>query len=78
MRPHDFRKLTKYVNERQEEIFDVKEIVACTVFMKNDPKECRIHITDADNSLDFTFFEHDDYHNSKFEIDHIFNKILRK
>ena len=33
------------------------------------------HICDDKRSWDFTFFEHDDYHNSKFEIDNIFHTI---
>lgn len=75
MRPQDFRKLAMYVTDKQRSLYDAGKLVTCTVFMKNDPNECKIHICDDKESKDFTFFEHDDYHNSKFEIDEIF-KLL--
>lgn len=78
MRKQDFVKLVMYVTSKQMSIYDADKLIACRLFIKNDPKECDIHITDADNSLDFQFFEYSDYDHCKFEIDELFNKILNK
>lgn len=77
MRPQDFIKLIKYVSDKQQQIFNADKLISCNIFMKNDPKECFIHISDENKKLDFTFFEYDDYYNSKYEIDEIF-KMLNK
>lgn len=76
MRAQDFRKLVRYVVEKQMALYDADKLIACKVMMKNDPNECMIHICNDMLSSDFTFFEHDDYHNSKFEIDFLFEKIF--
>ena len=76
MRKQDFVKLVMYVTSKQMDVYEADKLIACKVMMKNDPKECMIHICDEDNTYDFTFYEHDDYHNSKFEIDFLFDKIF--
>lgn len=75
MRKQDFRKLVKHVSDKQQAIYDANKLIACNVFIKNDPNECKIHICDDKVVYDFSFFEHDEYEMAKFEIDQIF-KIL--
>lgn len=75
MRIQDFKKLVQYVTEKQMSIFFMNNLAACSIFMKNDPNECRLHICNDTDSYDFTFFVHDDYESSKFEIDTIFKAI---
>ena len=71
MRPQDFRKLVRYVVEKQQAIYDLQKLLSFNVHMKNDPNECHLHISDDSNTMNFAFFEHDDYHNTKFEIDEL-------
>ena len=75
MRRQDFIKLASYTSMKLTDIFGISSLMSGRVFMKNDPMECDLHICDDKRSWDFTFFEHDDYHNSKFEIDNIFHII---
>lgn len=75
MRRQDFIKLAGYTAGKLALIFEANSLLSGRVFMKNDPFECDLHICDDKRSWDFTFFEHDDYHNSKFEIDNIFHTI---
>ena len=75
MRQQDFRKLVKHVCEKQQSIYDANKLVACKVFIKNDPNECDIHIIDSESSLGFQFFEHSDYDHCKFEIDQLFKML---
>lgn len=76
MRKQDFKKLVKYLSEKQNESIELQKIVFFFVSVKNDPKECRFHVSDENYSKDFTFFEHDDYSNSKFEIDSAIKEIF--
>ena len=77
MRSQDFTKLLRYIHEKQQSIYDMTNLLSFNVYVKNDPKECKICISNDLQTNDFTFFEHDDYHSTKFEIDNIFMKLLQ-
>jgi hypothetical protein len=77
MRKQDFVKLAGYVAGKMTIMFEINSLLSGRVFMKNDPFECDIHICDDKQNWDYVFFEHDDYHNAKFDIDRIFEEIKK-
>ena len=77
MRKQDFIKLAGYTAGTLATIYEMNSLLSGRVFMKNDPFECYLHICDDKQTWDYVFFEHDDYHNAKFEIDTIFTEIRK-
>ena len=75
MRKQDFIKLAGYTAGTLATIYEMNSLLSGRVFMKNDPFECDLHICDDKQTWDYVFFEHDDYHNAKFDIDNIFIEI---
>lgn len=75
MKRQDFIKLVNFTGDKLVLILEMNSLLSGSVFIKNDPCECKLHICNEDKTWDFSFFEHDNYHNSKFEIDIIFQQI---
>lgn len=75
MKRQDFIKLVNFTGDKLILIFEINSLLSGNMFIKNDPCECKLHLSNEDQTWDFTFFEHDDYHNSKFELDNIFHTI---